>query len=85
MLTDCACIVVVVCGWDAAANEIGAEGAVAFAKALESEHCTLKSLDLNGESPPCFLAPVPLGVRLLRLHAFGWRPVRAHRSAAVVH
>ena len=85
MLTDCACIVVVVCGWYAAVNDIGAEGAVACAKALESEHCTLKSLDLARESPACFLAPVPLGVRLLRLHAFGWRHVRAHRSAAVVH
>ena len=85
MLTDCACIVVVVCGWDAAGNDIGAEGAVACAKALESEHCKLDNLNLAGESPACFLAPVPLGAWLLRLHAFGWRHVRAHRIATVVH
>ena len=50
MLTDGVCIVVVVCGWDAVGNDIGNDGAVAFAKALESEQCKLKSLDLGSES-----------------------------------
>ena len=50
MLTDCACIAVCVCGWDAADNGIGEAGAVALAKALESGQCTLNSLDLRSES-----------------------------------
>ena len=70
MLTDCACIAVCVCGWDAAGNGIGEAGAVALAKALESGQCTLNSLDLSGEST-CLAACALLGLRLcFRLHAF---------------
>ncbi len=39
-----------VCGWDAAGNDIGEAGAVALAKALESGQCKLESLSLYGES-----------------------------------
>ena len=58
------------CGWDVAGNGIGEAGAVALAKALESGQCTLKSLNLDGQST--FLAACALlGLRLcFRLHAF---------------
>ena len=39
-----------VCGWDAADNEIGEAEALALAKALESGQCKLESLNLGGES-----------------------------------
>ena len=69
MLTDCACIAVCVCGWDAADNDIGDAGAVALAKALESGQCTLESLNLGCEST-CLAACALLGLRLcFRLHA----------------
>ena len=70
MLTDCACIAVCVCGWDAADNYIGEACAVALAKALESGQCTLESLDLQREST-CLATCALLGLRLcFRLHAF---------------
>ena len=50
MLTDCGCVAVLMCGWDASENNIGDAGAVALAKALESGQCKLESLNLAGES-----------------------------------
>ena len=50
LLTDCGCVAVLMCGWDASVNNIGEAGAVALAKALASGQCQLQSLSLGCES-----------------------------------
>ena len=49
LLTDCGCVAVLMCGWDASGNNIGDAGAVALAKALESGQCQLNNLNLSSE------------------------------------
>merc|ERR1719218_279873 len=47
LLTDCGCVAVLMCGWDASDNNIGEAGAVALAKALASGQSQLQSLNLQ--------------------------------------
>ena len=58
------------CG--AAVNEIGAAGAVALSKALESGNCKLTSLDLFGESGVAVRCVVLLSLGVFWLDGACW-------------